>query len=114
VAVAHRNTTHPHVHLLLAATAERLPGGGRAFPVFLATDEYAVLRESGDRHGRALAHEERDLEEAVRAEMDALLAGLMRALAHELADEDQQTHKHLRHQQEDRRGAPGRDATRGR
>jgi hypothetical protein len=113
VAVAHRNTMHPHVHLLLAATGEHLPGGGRAFPVFLATDEYAVLRESGDRHGRALAREERALEETVRAEMDVLVAGLVRALASERADEDPQMHKHLLDQHQ-RLGAPGRDATRGR
>jgi hypothetical protein len=113
VAVAHHNTAHPHVHLLLAATGEHLPGGGRAFPVFLATDEYAVLRESGNRHGRALAREERDLEETVRAELDVLVAGLVRALAHELADEDRQMHKHLLEQHE-RCGAPRRDGTRGR
>lgn len=67
VAVAHRNTAHPHVHLLLAGTGERLPGGGRSLPVFLAADEYAVLRVAGDRHARDLVREERDLEEAVRS-----------------------------------------------
>jgi hypothetical protein len=113
VAVAHRNTAHPHVHLLLAATGERLPGGGRPFPVFLAADEYALLRAAGDRHGRALAHEERELDNAVRAEMDLLVVGLVRALAHELADEGVPTHRHLLDEHE-RRGAPGRDATRGR
>jgi hypothetical protein len=113
VAVAHRNTAHPHIHLLLAGTGERLPGGGRALPVFLATDEYAVLRAAGDRHGHELAREERDLEETVRTELDLLVAGLMRAVARELADEGMQTHKHLIDEHE-RRGAPGRDATRGR
>jgi hypothetical protein len=109
VAVVHHNTAHPHVHLLLAGTGERLPGGGRALPVFLAADEYAMLRAAGDRHGRDLIREERDLEDAVRAEMDALV----HAVARELADEGTQTHKHLidEHAQ---RGAPGRDAMRGR
>lgn len=45
--------------------------------------------------------------------MDVLLAGLVRAVAHELADEGVQTHKHLIDEHA-RRGAPGRDATRGR
>lgn len=113
VAATHHNTAHPHVHLLLASTGERLPGGGRALPVFLGTDEYAVLRDAGDRHGRDLAREDRDLEEAMRVELDLMMVGLVRALAHELGDEGFQGHKHLADQHE-RRGAPGRDATRGR
>ncbi len=114
VAAAHHNTAHPHVHLLLAGTGERLAGGsGHALPVLLRPEEYAVLRESGDRHARVMARNERDLEEAVRTELDSMVVGLAQAMAHELADEGVQTHKHLIEQHE-RRGAPGRDATRGR
>jgi hypothetical protein len=114
VAVGHRNTVHPHVHLLLAGTGERLAGApGRALPVLLHPEQYAVLRESGDRHARELARDERGLEEAIREELDVMLAGLVRALGRELADDGVQTHKHLVEQHE-RRGAPGPDATRGR
>ena len=113
VAAAHRNTGHPHVHLLVAGTGERLIDDGRSPRVLLRPEEYAVLRESGDRHGREMAREDRDLEEAGRDELDLLLAGLVRAVAQELGDEGAQTHKHLAEAHE-RRGAPGRDATRGR
>jgi hypothetical protein len=114
VAVAHRNTAHPHVHLLLASTGERLAAGaGRALPVLLHPEEYAVLRESGDWHVRELALDERDLEEAVRSELASMVAGLARAFGQELEDDGVQTRKHLIEQHE-RRGAPGRDATRGR
>lgn len=113
VAVVHRNTAHPHVHLLLAGEGERLIDDGRAPHILLRADEYAVLRESGERRARELAREERGPEEAVRAELVALLAGLPRALAHELADDGVQTHKHLIEHHE-QRGAPGRDAMRGR
>jgi hypothetical protein len=112
VAVAHRNTAHPHVHLLLAGTAEHLTGvAGRALPVLLRLQDYGVLRESGDRHTRELAQGERDLEEAVRAELESMAVGLARALSQEFADEGVQTHKQLV-EQHARRGAPGRDATR--
>ena len=113
VAAAHHNTAHPHVHLLLAGTGERLIEDGRSGRIHLRPDEYGVLRESGDRHARELAREERGPEETVRAEMELMLASLAPALGHELADEGVQTHKHLIEQHE-RRGAPGRDATRGR
>jgi hypothetical protein len=113
VAAGHHNTAHPHVHLLLASTGERLPGGGRALPVLLGTDAYAVLRDAGDRHVRDLAGADRDLAEAIRTELDRQVAGLARVLAQEIGDEGFQGHKHLVEQYE-RRGAPGRDATRGR
>ena len=114
VAVAHHNTAHSHVHLLLAGTGERLADGvRRSLPVYLRPDQYALLRESGDQHARELALDERDLEEAVRSEWASLVVGMARALGQELSDEGFQTHKHLVEQQE-RRGAPGRDATRGR
>jgi hypothetical protein len=114
VAVVHRNTGHPHVHLLLAGTCERLAGGHeQAFPVLLYPEQYGVLRESGDWHARELVRDERELDESVRAELGSMVAGLARALGQELADDGVQTHKHLVEQHE-RRGAPGRDATRGR
>ena len=114
VAVAHHNTDHPHAHILLAGTGARLgEGDGRPLPVRLHPEEYGVLRESGDRHAREMARDERNLDVAVRYELDSMVAGLARALGHELADEGIQTHKHLIEQHE-KRGAPGRDATRGR
>jgi hypothetical protein len=113
VAAAHHNTAYPHVHLLLAGTGERLPGGGRALPVRLGPDAYNVVRDAGDRHGRDLARADRDLAEAIRTELDLLAAGLARALAQEPGDDGFEVHKHLAEQHE-RRGAPGRDATRGR
>jgi hypothetical protein len=114
VAVAHHNTQHPHAHVLLAGTGARLgDGGGHPLPVRLHPEEYAVLRQAGDRHAREQARDERDLEEAVRTELDSMLAGLARVLGHEPDDDGVQTHTHLTEQHE-RRGAPGRDATRGR
>jgi type IV secretory pathway VirD2 relaxase len=113
VAAVHQNTAHPHVHLLLAGTGERLINDGRSGRILLRPDEHAVLRESGDRHARELAREERGLEEAIRTELDLLVAGMARVLVQEIGEEGPQSHKHLaeRHEQ---RGAPGRDATRGR
>jgi len=113
VAVVHRNTAHPHVHVLVAGRGERLSGEGRAAAVLLRPDEYEVLRESGDHHGRDLARAECSLDEAIRTELDREMTGLLRTLADALADEGIQTHKHLLGQGE-RRGPPGRDATRGR
>ena len=114
VAVAHHNTAHPHVHLLLAGTGERLVrGGGRALPVLLRTEEYAVLRDSGDRHTRELVRDERDFEDAVHRELELMVAGLAHVLGQEPADEGVQSHKHLAEQHKNR-GASGRDATRGR
>jgi hypothetical protein len=113
VATVHQNTAHPHVHLLLAGTGERLINDGRSGRILLRHDEYAVLRESGDRHARELAREERGPEEAIRTELDLLVAGMARMLVQEIGEEGPQNYKHLaeRHEQ---RGAPGRDATRGR
>jgi hypothetical protein len=113
VAAAHHNTTHPHVHLLLAGTGERLIDDGRSPRILLRPDEYVVLREVGDRHAREREREERGPEESVRAEMGLIVAGLARALGQEMADGGVQTYKHLVEQHE-RRGAPGRDATWGR
>lgn len=112
VAVIHRNTAHPHCHLLLAGTGASLPGGGRPLPVFLRRDDLAYLREAGDRQARDMTRADQVLEQAVAAELD-LLAGLGRALAHALAEEGAPAHQHLQAPQE-RFGPPGRDATRGR
>jgi hypothetical protein len=111
VAVTHRNTAHPHVHVLVAATGERLAGDRRRpTPVLLRSEEYAVLRASGDRHAYDLARHERDLDDAVHAELALLAPGLARALGREGTDDGVQTQKHLVDEHE-RRGAPGRDAT---
>jgi hypothetical protein len=110
-AVAHRNTAHPHVHVLVAGTAEGLASeSGRALPVLLRPEEYAVLRESGDRHAYELVRHESGLEDAVRTELASLAPGLARAVGWELTAEGFQSNKHLL-EQHDRRGAPGRDAT---
>ena len=85
VAAAHRNTAHPHVHLLLAGTGERVRGGRVVAHSLCGPEEYALLRESGDRHGREMVREDHELEETMRAEMDFMLAGLARAVAQELS-----------------------------
>lgn len=113
VAVIHRNTGHPHVHLLLAGAGRRHIDDGRSPNVLLRRAEYALLRAAGDRHARDLAQDGRTRADAVHAELDLLAAGLAWALARELADEGTQSHKHLREEPE-QRGAPGPGATRGR
>ncbi len=46
VAVIHRNTDHPHAHVLLAGGGER---AGELRPVLLYKAQYAAVRASGDR-----------------------------------------------------------------
>jgi hypothetical protein len=110
VAVAHRNTAHPHVHVLIAGGGERLIEDGRSSQLILRPDAYAALRASGDRHARELARGEHDLDDAVRSELASLLVGFPYALGQELAYSGMQSHKHLV-EPHPRRGAPGRDAT---
>ena len=82
-------------------------------PVRLGRDDYAVLREAGDRHAWHMAHVDRSVGRAVIVELDLDLASLASDVLHGLADEGVQTHKHLV-ETGTRRDAPGRDATRGR
>jgi hypothetical protein len=46
VAVVHRNTEHPHVHILIAGGGER---DEELYPVVLRREHYTLLRASGDR-----------------------------------------------------------------
>jgi len=58
VAVIHRNTDHPHAHVLLAGGGER---AGELRPVLLYKAQYAAVRASGDRgagHLRGLEREQ--------------------------------------------------------
>jgi len=58
VAVIHRNTDHPHAHVLLAGGGER---AGELRPVLLYKAQYATVRASGDRsaiHLRGLEREQ--------------------------------------------------------
>jgi hypothetical protein len=87
VAVAHRNTAHPHVHVLVGGTGTRRRGLARPADLILRPDDYALLRAAGDRHGREAARAERSLEEVIRAELDREVAGLLRALADALTEE---------------------------
>jgi hypothetical protein len=78
VAVVHRNTEHPHVHILIAGGGER---DGELRPVVLRREHYTLLRASGDRGAahlrelgrervtglrRLMSREERQAERAVR------------------------------------------------
>jgi len=63
VAVIHRNTDHPHAHVLLAGGGER---AGELRPVLLYKAQYAVVRASGDRGADHLRGLEREQATAVR------------------------------------------------
>ena len=63
VAVIHRNTDHPHAHVLLAGGGER---AGVLRPVLLYKAQYAVVRASGDRSADHLRGLEREQATAVR------------------------------------------------
>jgi hypothetical protein len=112
VAAVHRNTDHPHVHVLLAGMGERR-GEGRAVPVILRPEEYALLRDAGDRHSRELTRADRALDAAIEEELLRAVADLLPPIDHEREDALPSYPKHL-HEQSEQRGAPGRDATRGR
>jgi len=62
VAVIHRNTDHPHAHVLLAGGGER---AGELRPVLLYKAQYAVVRASGDRSADHLRGLEREQATAV-------------------------------------------------
>jgi len=62
VAVIHRNTDHPHAHVLLAGGGER---AGELRPVLLYKAQYAVVRASGDRSAGHLRGLEREQATAV-------------------------------------------------
>ncbi len=66
VAVIHRNTDHPHAHVLLAGGGER---AGELRPVLLYKAQYAVVRASGDRSADHLRGLERDQATAVHHRM---------------------------------------------
>jgi len=63
VAVIHRNTDHPHAHVLLAGGGER---AGELRPVLLYKAQYAAVRVSGDRGADHLRGLEREQATAVR------------------------------------------------
>jgi len=63
VAVIHRNTDHPHAHVLLAGGGER---AGELRPVLLYKAQYAAVRASGDRSADHLRGLEREQATAVR------------------------------------------------
>jgi len=62
VAVIHRNTDHPHAHVLLAGGGER---AGELRPVQLYKAQYAAVRASGDRSATHLRGLEREQATAV-------------------------------------------------
>jgi len=62
VAVIHRNTDHPHAHVLLAGGGER---AGELRPVLLYKAQYAVVRASGDHSADHLRGLEREQATAV-------------------------------------------------
>ncbi len=62
VAVIHRNTDHPHAHVLLAGGGER---AGELRPVLLYKAQYAAVRASGDRGATHLRGLEREQATAV-------------------------------------------------
>jgi len=62
VAVIHRNTDHPHAHVLLAGGGER---AGELRPVLLYKAQYAMVRASGDRSATHLRGLEREQATAV-------------------------------------------------
>jgi len=62
VAVIHRNTDHPHAHVLLAGGGER---AGELRPVLLYKAQYAAVRASGDRSADHLRGLEREQATAV-------------------------------------------------
>jgi len=62
VAVIHRNTDHPHAHVLLAGGGER---AGELRPVLLYKAQYAAVRASGDRSAIHLRELEREQATAV-------------------------------------------------
>jgi len=62
VAVIHRNTDHPHAHVLLAGGGER---AGELRPVLLYKAQYAAVRASGDRSAGHLRGLEREQATAV-------------------------------------------------
>lgn len=64
VAAVHRHTTHPHVHVLVGATA-RSADGTRTTVRFSPTD-YATLRGSGDRWAKQAADDHALLREVER------------------------------------------------
>jgi len=66
VAVIHRNTDHPHAHVLLAGGGER---AGELRPVLLYKAQYAAVRASGDRSADHLRGLERDQSTAVHHRM---------------------------------------------
>ncbi len=66
VAVIHRNTDHPHAHVLVAGGGER---AGELRPVLLYKAQYAVVRASGDRSADHLRGLEREQATAVHHRM---------------------------------------------
>jgi len=62
VAVIHRNTDHPHAHVLLAGGGER---AGELRPVLLYKAQYAAVRALGDRSAAHLRGLEREQATAV-------------------------------------------------
>jgi len=62
VAVVHRNTDHPHAHVLVAGGGER---AGVLRPVLLYKAQYAAVRASGDRSADHLRGLEREQATAV-------------------------------------------------
>jgi len=62
VAVVHRNTDHPHAHVLLAGGGEH---AGELRPVLLYRAQYAVVRAAGDRSADHLRGLEREQATAV-------------------------------------------------
>ena len=63
VAVIHRNTDHPHAHVLIAGGGER---DGELRPGLLYKGQYAMVRASGDRGAAHLRSLEREQATAVR------------------------------------------------
>ncbi len=53
LAVEHKNTDHPHVHVMIAGTGERESDGARR-GVNLTKDDYASMREDGREYCRAM------------------------------------------------------------
>ena len=111
VAAAHRNTAHPHVHLLLAGTGERAGGGAGDVPVLLRPRNMrcCASRATGTRGngaGRA-----RSREQCEPSGLDARGPGTRPGPgAGRRRCPDAQTSGRTARAA----GAPGRDATRGR
>jgi len=98
VAVIHRNTDHPHAHVLLAGGGER---AGELRPVLLYKAQYASVRASGDRSADHLRGLEREQATAVHHRIGHEGRQAERATARAGAGEA------------GRAGAPGQDARKG-